>query len=221
MTHQSTKLHHLAKRTGLVFLFVFATAILGGCGGADKEAASMPGQIQAGVFTFDIPAGWQTLSGGEERSARREIVASTEQMIKQYSGDSDADYGPLGVDEFKSIRMPGNVGWLIAYTMRIPPEQNYLQTMETQQAEKIDWGKGQGIVRRVIENKRTQIGDAEVIWLDMEMRGEARNLSIYYWAKEDPGLVGTIIVTVDPGEYENIKTDLDGILGSLQIHAGK
>ena len=199
-----------------VLVVVFA-AFLSGCGGDVQEVSTMPTIVNAGVFTLEAPSGWALLSGAKEKSARREIEASTQQMISEYSSNSGGDKGGLGLEAFKAVRMPKDAGWLMVYTMRIPPEANYLATMEKDQAEKISWGMNKGLVTRIHGQGRKTINGKEVLWIDLEMRGDARTIAIYYWAEADPGLVGTISATVNPGTYSNVEQELDGIWNSLQI----
>lgn len=187
--------------------------------GVPKAASSR--RVTAGMFTFEVPSDWEVLSGSEERQAKREIEASVKQMLDRYTGSS-ADRSLLGIQSLKAVRMPSRAGWFIAYTTRIPPQQNYLATIEQEQEQKLLWGKQQGIVTRVVEHGRSKVGDADVIKVDSEMRQGARTIGIYHWSLTDPGNVGTITVVVNPGYYSGIRSALDAVMASLQIEkAGK
>ena len=181
------------------------------------KPTSPPQLISVGVFTFEVPSEWQIVSGSEERSAKKEVAASVRQMIESFQNNSGSGQGLLGIQEFRAIKLPDGAGWFIAYTIRMPPQRDYLATMELDQKQKISWGKKQGVVTRVNEHVRTSIGDADIIKMDTQMRGGARNLGIYYWSPSEPGLVATISVVVNPGNYNNIQSSLDGVFSSLQI----
>ena len=173
-------------------------------------------RVTAGVFTFEVPLEWEVATGALERQAKREVEVSVRQMLNAYGGTGSSQ-SLLGIQNFKAVRMPNQAGWFIAYTVRIPPQQDYLATMEKEQEQKLSWGKQQGMVTRVIEHGRQKIGDAEVVKLDSEMRQGARTMGVYYWSAAEPGLVGTITVVVNPGHYSGIKSALDGTFGSVRI----
>ncbi len=136
-------------------------------------------------------------------------------MINNYGSRSEKSL--LDIQSFKAIRLPESSGWLLVYTMMIPPQSNYLKTIENEQEQKLSWGKEQGIVTRVIEHGRSKVGSADVIKVDIEMRQGARSVGIFYWSPTDQDHLGIISVIVNPGHYNSIKSGLDGVIASLQI----
>ena len=185
-------------------------------GKKDSEVSTVNSSVTAGIFTFKVPPDWKVLSGNEEMKAKREIEASVSKMLESYSGIA-SDKSMFGIQEFKAVRIPDGVGWFIAYSTRIPPQRNYLLTMEKEQEQKLSWGKQQGIVNRVIEHGLTKIDGSEVVKVDSEMREGARTIGIYHWLPTDPGNVGTVQVVVNPGHYDRIETTLNTVMASLKI----
>ncbi len=172
--------------------------------------------LQVGVFTFKVPAAWEVVSGREEREAKREIESGVQQMIDRYRSGSGSLQGFKGIEVFKAVRMPNGAGWFMAYTIRIPPQQDYMTTMEKEQEQKIAWAKQQGMITNVVEFGRRKIGQSELIKVDAEMRGGARNITLSYWSVAEPSLVAQVNVLVNPG-YTSMYPDIDAALGSLLI----
>jgi len=191
-------------------------------GAQTRQQISSSGQpLTVGVFTFKVPVGWQVLSGPDEGAAKREIEKSVQQMITEFGRQSGSRQGLLGLEAFRAVRIAEKGGWFIVYTVRIPPQQDYLATMERDQREKLSWGQQQGIVTKINEHARRTMGDSEVIKVDTEMRGGGRNIGIYHWSPSERGLVGTITVTLDRGQYERVRSSLDTVMESIQIVEGR
>lgn len=189
-------------------------------GKKDSEVSTANNSVKVGMFMFKVPPDWEVLSGNEEMKARREIEASVSKMLESYSV-VDSDKSMLGIQEFKAVRISDGAGWFIVYNTRIPPQKNYLLTMEKEQEQKLSWGKQQGIVTRVIEHGLTKIDGSEVVKVDSEMREGARTIGIYHWLPTDPGNVDTVQIVVNPGHYDRIETTLNTVMASLKIINGR
>ncbi len=191
-------------------------AVRDGSPAAGAKESVVP-SLTVGVFTFDVPSGWEAVSGSDRQAAKREVEAGVTEMVRRFESAGQPRQGDHGIEAFEAIRMPNRVGWLIAYTVRIPPQTDYLTIMEKDQEQKLAWGREQGIVARVIERGRVSIGSVQVLKVDIEMRQGARSIGIYHWSPKEPGLVGTISVVVNPGGSDDIEKELQAILESLRI----
>jgi len=198
----------------------FPFYITGSDGGNSPTLSNIAGsqsRLTVGVFAFDVPSQWQVLSGADEQTAKRQIEASTQQTAKQYGASTGQQQDSLGIQSFKALRLPSSSGWFIVYTSRMPPQSDYLTTMERDQGPKIAWGRQQGTITNVVSNGRAKVGGSDVIKTEFETKDGSRLLSIYYWSAKDPGVIGTISVVVSPGRYESVKASVDAALNSLHI----
>ena len=185
---------------------------------SEFNPGTQDGPLSVGMFSFTLPPEWELASAADQRSAKREVEAGVQQMIESYSGGEDQNAGFLGIDAFKAVRLPRGGGWFIVYSVRIPPQQDYLDTLDQDQREKLEWGKRQGVVVDVVEHRVVTLGSKDAMKVDAIMRQGARSVSWYYWTAEHPGQLGTISVVVNPGHYEAISGQLDEVIASMIVN---
>jgi len=177
--------------------------------------------VSVGPLSFVMPAGARRMASSQEQAARREIATGVRQMLDRYSA-SGSDLGEkFGIEDFSALTLPAEAGQLVVHSIRMPPEENYLETMEREQQQKLDWGKEQGIISSVLGNRRIELDGDAALRVDTMMGHGYRMISIYHWSERDPGLTTAIMAIVVKDKFSKVEQPLEAALDSIRLRADK
>lgn len=173
--------------------------------------------LSAGRLQLTIPSQWNIMSEEELSAGKQQMEEAVKQMIQAYEQEEEQQQGFLGLEDFNSARMPDSGGIVVIYTMRIPPQENYIETMMAEQEQKIEWGKQQGLVKEVFSHEKRRLGDGEVVFVDTLMKGDMRSITMIYWSENDPGLVGSASLLIYPQYYAEAEDIVNQVVDSLTL----
>ncbi len=166
--------------------------------------------VAAGGFDLIIPGDWLVHSSMEAESARRDVEAGAREMLAEFAGTSEQ--AEFGIEDFISVRIGNEDGVLVLYNIRMPDQVDYHITMAVEQERKLAWGREQGIVRRVLDQRNVKLNGREGLVVSLEMKGSARLANIYLWSPLDPGVVNNLMIALEPGHSAKSREQVEELL---------
>ena len=175
--------------------------------------------VGVGPLSLVFPAGAKRMASKEEQAARREIESGLREMLDRYAGSGSDMDEQLGIVDFTALTLPNGAGQLVAHSIRMPPEEDYLDTMEREQLEKLEWGQEQGIVTEVLSNRRINLDGDVALRVETMMGPGYRMIAIYHWSERDPGLTTALMAIVKPNKFEGVEESLEAALDSIRLRS--
>jgi hypothetical protein len=100
-----------------------------------------------GSYSFNIPGNWKRFRAEELVQFRREYVAQSDEIYKQYSGNADNAGKSVEVDAFS---IDDSTSACVLAVLSIPPQSNLITTLKSQVKEKAEWGVREGYIQKYL-----------------------------------------------------------------------
>jgi len=173
------------------------------------------GTIKVGALSYRTPEGFISASDADASKLKVQVESSIRETAMRYRRDTNNAAELYRIDSFRAFQLPGKDGWVASYMMHIPPQKDYLSTLEKEQQQKIQWGIDKGWVTRVFEQGRIQINGADILKVDTALRDGRRTIGFYCWTEKDPGGVAQISIVIKPGRYKPNAGKIETLIESI------
>jgi hypothetical protein len=125
---------------GALLAILLASSVFGQ---GDKTTADVH-NVTVGAFTVKVPTGWRSFSASESELLRRQFMAQSEQIYRQYSNAKD----PAGSVDIAAFHIAGDEGAFIIVSFTVPPQSDLINLLRSQAKDKMEWGIRQGYVKK-------------------------------------------------------------------------
>lgn len=159
------------RRYGYAVLTSVAIALSTPPNGKSQEFAGVS-RVEVGPFALAVPDEWKAFTSEELNQLRRQFVAQSEDIYRQYSGKPD----PTGAIDVMAFHAPQPGGVLALVALSIPPEKDIMNLLIRQAQEKGQWGVRQGYIREY--NGAVPFEYNQVSGFYVELVGKNGNLQI-------------------------------------------
>lgn len=188
--------------------------------GFPSTTATAKSALLLGSFAIELPEGWQQVVGEEADQAKSELEEGMRGMMARYAGETGNEHR-FGMKDFAAVRVPDKHGWLLAYSLQIPDQEDYYATVVRDNEQKFAWGKQQGIVTNVRSSGVITLRDGKQAFKnDIDMKAGYRQLQVTYWSKDEPGHVSIVQLLLEPRATGSQTTAGVHILDSLRTGGG-
>jgi hypothetical protein len=102
--------------------------------------------VTVGAFTIKVPSDWRSFSASESDQFRRQFIAQSEEIYRQYSGAPD----PAKSVDIAAFHIAGNAGTFVIVSFTIPPQSDLVNLLKNQAEEKAKWGIQQGYIQKYL-----------------------------------------------------------------------
>jgi len=177
-------------------------------------------KVTDGIFSFAVPITWRKMEYRELNIFKQQYEQQSSELFKQYYGRSEGY--DSGVSFIIGFFAPKKEVAFVLLIMKIPVQaKDYLQQMYTQSINVIEWGKRQGKVKEVFQNRLTKINDIPALETDLEMGDRSRMANYSIYAGDHPDQAIQVTLLFNPGTYPKHRIARNRILSSLQINFKK
>lgn len=179
-------------------------------GGGQKDART----LDAGKFQCKVPATWTRAPKSEEDELKRMMLAGARQML-------DTSKAPLKFDRFYAFQTPGEALVLIC-DVPVPEAmsaRNYLFKMRTMNETKFEYGRQQGIVKRVMKIKLSEVEGTSVLETEYVATQGRNNRTLIYSVASGPSPKFAVTISAffpenDDRVRERVKTVMESVVSS-------
>jgi len=172
-----------------------------------------------GNVNLIIPNEWDVLSGIEEKEVYETVEVGVKDMINNY--DSEMIKSFHGINDFLSVRLPDKLSYLIIYSMAIPPQKNYLQNIEKESHEKVNWGLKNNVIKEVIKIGQVEIDSTKLFNMHTVMNDGKHAIGYFYWTPEKPSLVSHINFILTSKSWKEYESEISETINSIRINKNK
>ena len=102
--------------------------------------------ITVGAFTVKIPSDWKSFSAKNSDQLRRQYMAQSEEIYRQYSGAPD----PAKSVDIAAVHVGGGAGAFAIVSFTIPPQSDLVNLLKSQVEDKMKWGIQQGYIQKYL-----------------------------------------------------------------------
>jgi hypothetical protein len=102
--------------------------------------------VTVGPFTFRVPSDWRSFSASESDQLRRQYMAQSEEIYRQYSGAPN----PAKSVDIAAFHIAGDAGTFAIVSFTIPPQSDLVNLLKNQAEEKAKWGIQQGYIQKYL-----------------------------------------------------------------------
>lgn len=99
-----------------------------------------------GEFTVKVPNDWQSFNEQDMAFLRRQFVAQSEEIYRQYSGTSD----PSKLVYIIAFHTSNDSGSFLTVSFTVPSQSNLIGLLKSQIKDKIAWGVREGHIRKYL-----------------------------------------------------------------------
>lgn len=102
--------------------------------------------VTVGPFTVKVPSDWRSFSASEADPLRRQYMAQSEEIYRQYSGAPN----PAKSVSIAAFHIEGNAGVFAIISFTIPPQSDLINLLKSQAEEKMKWGIQQRYIQKYL-----------------------------------------------------------------------
>ncbi len=135
-------------------------------------------------FLIKIPNSWKSFSEKKILSMRKNFEKRMPSIYKKYYGIDMGSF--INFPYFEAFHSLDNKSIFSVLVVRFPPKKNYLNEINKDLENKMEWAKKQGLLKNWELSKWTEIGIFKSVSLDIELSNGSWNFITYLYDKEMP-----------------------------------
>lgn len=230
---KTTKRTSQMKRILIIAVLNVATVLFPSCAtGGEKSASPSAPRMAAtssptddvepythfseSVFSLKVPRTWKRMAGADLDIFKKEYEAQSKQMFEDYHGPNVKD--ETGVPYMFVFSAPQMEALLVGVVMNMPPQKkSYLDETYDRSKDIIQYGIRQGVVRRLLENKKDFSHEVPALKTDLEMKDGRRMTSYAFYSADHPNLMVYFVARFKLEVFSKYEQDLNHVVNSLRI----
>lgn len=102
--------------------------------------------VTVGAFTVKVPTDWRSFSANEAAVFRRQFMAQSEEIYRQYTGSDD----PSKTVDVIAFHISNGDGAFVIVSFTVPPQSDLITLLKSQVEDKMAWGVREGHIRKYL-----------------------------------------------------------------------